>query len=304
MQIVNENAVPGKKAGTVLSIGKFDGVHRGHRRIFEHVMDGKDSLSDSLAVSFINPPALLTGKPSGGLLLTEQEKIRRLEAEGFDYYCGLPFDAELMNTEAEVFFRNFIVKKWNAGKIVVGDDFCFGKGRGGNIAVLEKLCLEAGIRLVVVDRLSFNGEPVSSSRIKKCLKEGLLEEANEMLGYPYSFEGKVVPGNRLGRTINIPTVNILPDKSRCIPLFGVYGSYTEIDGRTYKGITNIGVKPTVTDENKVVIETNLIDFSGDLYGKTLTVQLAKFIRNEIKFGSLEKLKEQINSDKKYWTNRE
>lgn len=302
MQVINRETRLDKNTGTVITIGKFDGVHRGHRKIFEQVMDEKGSTLKSLAVSFRNPPSLLTGKNSCGLLLTEKEKIRKLETFGFDYYCELAFDEELMNTEAEVFFRDYVVSRWNARRIVVGDDFCFGKERRGNTEVLGRLCRREGIELAVVNRLCYEGEPVSSSRIKACLTDGQTETANNMLGYPYFFEGEVASGNRLGRTMGIPTINIYPENGKCIPLFGVYGSYVEIEGRIYKGITNVGVRPTVAEDNRIVIETNLIDFDGDLYGKKLEVRLEKFIRKEIKFDSLEKLKEQINSDKKYWTN--
>ncbi|MBQ8281380.1 MAG: bifunctional riboflavin kinase/FAD synthetase [Lachnospiraceae bacterium] len=302
MQIIDKSFFVDKKIYTVVTVGKFDGIHTGHMKIFDRVMSEKESKYSALAVSFINHPSGVLGNKQVENLLTEEEKVSRLEDIGFELYCQLVFDNEFKNTTAEDFFNKLVVEKWNAKVLVVGDDFCFGKDRQGTTRLLEKMCFDAGVKLIIVDRLKYNNEPVSSSRIKKCLKDGNISEANEMLGYTYTFTGKVESGNKIGRTIGFPTANIYPTDEKCIPEYGVYGSFVEIDGRKYKGITNIGVKPTVSENNKVGVETHIIDFDDDLYGKNIKISLKKFIRGEKRFNSLDELKEQIKSDKKGWTN--
>lgn len=304
MRIINKDFSFDRNEKTVVTVGKFDGLHIGHRRIFELLKKEKEEKKlISLAVSFVNSPqSFISAENSKGQLLTETGKEERLSAFGTDYYCGLTFDRKLMNTSAEDFFSRYIVKKWNAEALIVGDDFRFGKDRSGDAALLEKLCSAAKIRLTVVPRVHFGSEPISSTRIKESLLKGDIENANAMLGYAYFFEGEVKSGNRIGRTIGFPTVNLLPEVGRCVPAYGVYGSYVKIGEEIFSGVTNIGVKPTVSDKPEPVIETNIIDFDSDLYGDTVKVSLIKFIRPEIKFSSMEMLKNQIESDKKYWTN--
>lgn len=302
MQIIDKSGFVDKNINTVVTVGKFDGIHRGHMKIFDRVMSERENKYSALAVSFINHPSGVLGNKRVENLLTEEEKVSCLEEVGFDLYCQLVFDDEFKNTTAEDFFYKLVIEKWNAKVLVVGDDFCFGKDRKGTTGLLERMCLDTGVKLIIVDRLTYNNEPVSSSRIKKCLKDGNVSEANDMLGYTYTFRGEVVAGNKIGRTIGFPTANIYPEDEKCIPEYGVYGSYVDIDGRKYKGITNIGVKPTVSENNKVGVETHIIDFDDDLYGKNIKIGLKKYIRGEKRFNSLDELKEQIKSDKKCWTN--
>lgn len=302
MQIINKNDILNDNQYTIVTIGKFDGVHLGHMKIFNQVMKEKKEDYITLVASFVDNPRVLVEKNNDGILLEENEKITLLEKVGFDIYCGLPFDEEMMNTSAEAFFIKNIVNKWHAKILVIGDDFCFGKNRVGTISFLKTMCEKENIKLVVVDRLLYEGEPVSSSRIKLCLKNGHIEDANNMLGYNYNFTGIVREGRRLGRTIGFPTVNIVPETKRCIPLQGVYGCEVLISGNKFMGITNIGINPTVTTEHKVGIETFIYDYEGDLYGEVISVYLHTFIRAEKKFNSIDELKKQINSDKKCWTN--
>ncbi len=290
----------------IVTIGKFDGLHLGHKKIIDEVMKNRSSELGSnqstVVASFVDHPDTLLKKDYVGTLLDRSQKINKLENLGVDYYCELPFDKKMMNTEAEDFFEEFIVSKWKTGILVVGDDFTIGRNRRGDISLLNKLCCLHNIKMIVVPRLEYKGAPVSSSRIKNELIEGNVREAEYMLGYEYSFEGIVIEGNHLGRTIGLPTVNIKPEDGVLLPKFGVYGSLLDIFGITYKGITNIGVKPTVEEKKIPLVETNIINFDGNLYGETLKVRLKTFVRPEMKFNGLDELKNQIETDKNSWTN--
>ncbi len=285
----------------IVTIGKFDGLHTGHETIFDKVMSLKTDTSETIVVSFENhPDKLLTGNAK--LLLSDDDKMESFEKIGFDYFCRLTFDEELMNTEAEDFFRSYIIDRWNSSILVVGDDFCFGKDRRGDLRLLKCLCQEYGIELIIVERKLYEEIPVSSSRIKDMLIKGNLKAAEDMLGYKYFFKGEIVSGNRIGNTIGFPTINILPEGNCLIPRYGVYATEVILEGKTYKGITNIGVKPTVGEEEALTIETNILDFDEDVYGHHAKISLISFLREEKKFGSLQELKNQIENDKKYWTN--
>ena len=289
-----------RDAKTIVTIGKFDGLHTGHKTIFDKVMSLKTDDLKTVVVSFENhQDKLLEG--SAKLLLSESDKHDILGNIGFDYFCRLRFDETLMNTEAEDFFDTYIVGKWNASILVVGDDFCFGKNRKGNLSVLKELCIINNIELVVKERREYKSVPVSSSRIRELLSCAKIVEANEMLGYKYGFQGNIVSGNRLGNTIGFPTINLLPDSRLVIPAYGVYATEVFLDDIIYKGITNIGVKPTVGTNEALTVETHILDFENNVYGKKVKVSLIAFLRGEKKFDSIDELKKQIEIDKKYWT---
>ena len=291
-----------KNITTVATIGKFDGLHRGHFKIIREVLKEAENGHMRLMASFTNHPGSILSTDFKGVLLSESEKTHILENEGIDFYCELMFDEKLKNTSAEEFFEDFIVNKWHAKVLVVGDDFHFGKNRAGNIGFLTKQCAEKGIKLVVVPREEYLGEPISSSRIKKAMDDGEMEAVTEMLGHNYTIRGIVEKGNQLGRTMGFPTINLYPSNAKYLPRFGVYHSLVEVDGKDYRAITNVGVKPTVTNEQKTVVESHLLDFDGDLYDTFREVRLLRFTRPEVRFNSLEELKEQLAKDKKGFTN--
>ena len=291
-------------ARTVLTIGKFDGLHIGHMKIIKKVLDisiDSDYALSKLVVSFVNHPDELLKDNFKGNLMSETEKTSLLMKNNIDYYCPLVFDSTMRDTEAEVFFNEYIVGKWHARALVVGDDFCFGKGRKGNIAFLEETCKKAGIDLYVVQRETYLGEPVSSSRIRAALEEGLVFEASVMLGRKVMIKGIVEKGNQLGRTIGFPTINVSVAKNKFLPRFGVYGGHVIINGEKYRAISNIGVKPTV-GSNKVIAEANIYDFDEDVYDCFASIALESFIRPELHFNDLDELKKQIEIDKKSFTN--
>lgn len=300
MKILNSDEyLNGKKTVT---LGKFDGLHRGHSEIFEAAAVLKKQGYEFVAASFSTHPNVVTQNEFDGVLLSKEEKKEHIQKMGADYYCEIPFDTKMMNTEAEDFFNDFIVNRWSASNLIVGDDFNIGKNRRGDIDLISSLCKDNDIRLYVIDRMLYDGEPISSSKIKTCLKKGEIQKANDMLGYEYFFKGNIVHGNAIGNKIGFPTINIIPEDDRFLPRYGVYKTKVILEGKKFKGITNIGVKPTIDGERKPLIETNILDFDSEVYGKLAEVRLISFVRGEEKFSSIDELKKQIESDKNSWTN--
>lgn len=292
-----------KRGCCAVTVGKFDGLHIGHMSIIDTMLENSsDKPMSKMLVSFLNHPDMVLGRDYKGSLMSESEKTDLLYEKGLDYYCSLVFDRMLMNTEAGVFFDKFIVKKWKTAALFVGDDFCFGKGRLGNTDFLKEKCKEKGIELTIIKRKEFEGEAISSSRIRKCLAEGEVERAEYMLGRPYTIKGIVSRGHAIGRTISFPTINIHPHKNKFLPRFGVYGASVTIEGIKYRAIANIGIKPTLMNESGPIAEAHILDFDGDLYDTFQEIRLESFIRPEIRFNSLDELKNQLEKDKKWWTN--
>lgn len=281
---------------TAVSLGKFDGFHVGHRLLIEYVTSLKKKGLQAVTFSFFQHPGNFVANQSKGLIYSEAEKVRKAEELGSDYFISYPFNEEVMHTEPEEFVRSVLVEKLGAKVIVVGNDYHFGKNRAGDVSVLRKLGKKYGFEVKAFDKVVMDGAEVSSTRIRQELVNGSLERANEMLGSPYSITGIVVHGNEIGRTLGMPTANILPAKEKLIPPNGVYASRILVEDKIYHGITNIGYKPTVGDKNEKGVETFIFDFSGNLYDKEITVELFAYERGEKKFGSLEELKAQMECD--------
>ncbi len=275
---------------TAVALGIFDGLHRGHLAVLSRIFERKDL-----------EPAVFTFKSStvstksGGLLLTDEEKLRRLDEMGVKYvYC--PDFSDLRELSPRDFVRQVLVGILNAEKAVCGEDFSFGKGGKAGAEELSQIAREFGISVEIVPLVRKNGEAVGSRDIKALIAKGEIERANELSGERFYIREKVVSGNHIGRTLDFPTINQIYPESLVKPPNGVYSTLTEADGKTYKSITNIGTKPTVTDSDLIIAETNILGYSGDLYGKTVSVYLLGFLRSERKFGSLSELKIQIEED--------
>ena len=281
---------------TVLTIGKFDGLHMGHKRLLEEVDKKKKEGLKSAIFTFDISPQNSIYHTNNRVLTTNDEKHLVFENVGIDYFVECPFTDYVRNLEAEEFIY-MMVDRLKVKCFVVGTDCGFGHNRSGNCKVLEKYADEYGYEVVVVEKKQYEGRDISSTFVREELEAGNIEKANMLLGYPYFFMGKVEGGNHIGRTIGFPTINQLPPDEKLIPPYGVYASHIVIDDKVYEGVTNIGVKPTIAGENRCGIETNIFDFSGDLYGRTLKVRLFSFIRPETKFGGVDELKEQIAKDK-------
>lgn len=282
---------------TVVTIGKFDGIHKGHAAIFETMRKyGKQGLKIAV-FTFDIPVVSLLAHEKSRVLTTRIEKRRIFEKMGADYLVEFPFNEKTASISAEAFIDEFLVGDLNAKAIVVGSDFKFGHRGLGDGAMLERYSYDHGYEIKIMDKLTGGNGVISSTAIRECIERGDIPAANEMLLYPYFFYGEVMHGRRIGRTLGMPTVNLIPKEDKLMPPNGVYFSGVEYEGRRYEAITNIGRKPTVEKDGAALsIETYIYDFEGEIYGEELAVSLYEFLRPEIKFDSLDALKEQLKSD--------
>lgn len=286
MKILNNNEVLPK--GVAVALGAFDGIHMGHRKLIENVVDyAKENNCQSCVYTFDT-------LPSGAKYINDWEKrIEVFQGLGVDYLYIQKFDADFKSTSAKDFLDMYIKR---ASYVTVGFNFRFGKGREGNALLLKEYCMENNINFQVVEPVYLGDEIVSSTKIRGYIEENNFEKAKKMLCGDFCVSGIVVHGNAIGRTIDFPTANICIDENRIMPSEGVYATVTEYEGKMYPSVTNYGGKPTFKD-NKILLETNLFDFEGDLYGKKISVHFLEKIRNIVAFGSKEELKEQLIADK-------
>ncbi len=283
----------------VITIGSFDGVHAGHHTIIQTIQDKAKSIQgEAILLTFYpHPRKILFSDSNFKLINTIEEKMENLERLGLDNLVIYPFSRDFSTMAPEAYIEEVLIKKFKPKVIVIGYDHRFGAQRKGNIETFRFFQDKYQYELIEINPQSINEMIVSSSKIRTALSTGDIELANQLLGYPYTLKGRVVKGNQLGRTIGFPTANIeLEDMDKMIPMNGVYGvEVVDKDLQAFKGIMNIGVRPTV-DGNKQTIEVHILDFYRDIYGEKLRVNLLNFIRPEQKFASLEALKEQIHRD--------
>lgn len=273
-------------SNTCVAFGNFDGVHKGHRAIINKLLDISKQGLTSVVLSFEYDEALLFEKR---ILSTEEEKKYLLSKNGPEVMISYKINEQNKDKKVEDFIKDILVDKLGAKVIVTGKD-------DSNINVLLKCSLKYGYRLVECETIFDDGEPVTAERIAKELTEGNLEKSNELLGHPYLLMGQVMHGKALGRTVGMPTANLGFCKAKQLPAYGVFGTLSEIDGKNVKGLTNIGQRPSVDNYNYVTIETFLLDFSGDLYDKTIALEICAFIRGVKKFNNLDEVKAQVNKD--------
>ncbi|MGN0612995.1 MAG: bifunctional riboflavin kinase/FAD synthetase [Porcipelethomonas sp.] len=283
------------KHKTAAALGIFDGVHMGHREIL-NAAKSFEAQGLSFAVFTFQTSSVKKkhGKPYE-YIYTETQKNHILENLGAEYIYS-PRAEELMGMTGEEFAAKILRDKMNAEAVVCGENFRFGKGAACGVSELVSLGEKYGFTVKICKLLERDGEKVSSDRIREYLRSGEISKANDLLGSRYFIKSKVVTGNRLGRTINFPTANQLFEERQVVPLNGVYASCCRIGGREYSAVTNTGVKPTVEQNISPLAETYIMDFSGDLYGKTVKVEFMDFLRAERKFPSLDELKKQIETD--------
>lgn len=297
MEIYNKILNSSEKTSVIL--GFFDGIHKGHLSVINSgISYAKKNNLKSVVFTFEKNPRLEFDKsnPNSTSIITRKDKIRILSELGVDIVYFIPF-GEVRNMTPEDFFNDIIIGKFNAGFVSCGFNYHFGRNGEGDTNLLKDLCNKNNIDINISLPVSYKGEYVSSTRIRKLLKEGNIKLINELLGKKFSFTSKVVHGKALGRTIDIPTINQIFEDNFAVMKFGVYATTALIDGKNYYGLTNIGVKPTVTDENKVICETWFPEFSGNLYDREITLFFIDFIREEKKFDNLNSLKLQIIKDK-------
>ena len=283
-----------KLSDTVVTLGKFDGLHLGHKELINEVLTC-NGLIKVLFTFDVNPFGRLFDN-SMKVIDTNEERKLLVKDFGLDYMINFPFTKETINTSADDFIEKIIHNKLGAKKLVVGTDFRFGRDRLGDVKLLEKRSKDFNYELKVIEKKVMYGEEISSTRIRELIKKGNIKIANDLLGRAFSFSGEIIHGNNIGHTVGMPTINIKPDENKLLPPFGVYASDTELDGKIYRGITNIGVKPTISENNAVGVETWLFGLNEDVYGHFAKVNLLDFIRPEIKFASLEEVKKQVNID--------
>ncbi len=282
---------------TVLTLGVFDGLHLGHQRIMQQVVDRAKAVNaHATAITFDpHPRSVLHPESAPPLLQTLDQRLANLEVLGIEQAIVVPFTREFASQPAEDFLSNIIRDRLHAKEVYLGKGFAFGKGRGGNIELLREKSKELGFVADEVDEVQIRGQRISSSSIRKLLADGRVNLARRMLGRPYGVEGVIIRGNQRGHTIGFPTANLKPH-NRVIPRYGVYATATLIDGIWRKSITNIGVRPTFESDADASIESYIFDFDGDLYGDVLRVRFLHRIRDERKFNGIDELKAQIEKD--------
>lgn len=281
---------------TVLSLGKFDGIHRGHELLMEQLAAQKDRGLAAVIFTFDIPPRRNISHIEARVLTTNQEKMHILEQIGVDYLAECPFTEVVMCMEAEDFIAK-IVRQLHVKCFVVGEDFRFGHNRRGDYHMLLAYAQEYGYEVLVVKKMKENARDISSTFVREEIEKGNIEKANHLLGYRYFVTGPVLHGRHIGSTkIGIPTINLISPEEKLLPPFGVYVTEAIVGEEKYRGITNVGQKPTIEGNNPVGVETHLLDFAGDLYGKTVTVEFLTRVREERKFASIEALREQMQND--------
>lgn len=287
-------------AHPVLTIGTFDGVHKGHQKIIDQLnTEAKKIDGESVLLTFDPHPRMVLYPENHGLQLiqTQDEKLEKLERMGLQNIIIYPFTFEFSRFTATEFIRDIIVNKLHVKKLVIGYDHQFGRNREGSITFLKEIADTYSLDVIEISAQVIEDSNVSSTKIREALKHGNIELANSYLGEFYSLKGRVVHGNALGRTIGFPTANLMVDDStKLIPSNGVYAVQVEEDGILLNGMMNIGYRPTVSNSSGQTLEVHIFDFSKDIYGQTLIVRFITKLRNEAKFDGIDQLKQQLKHD--------
>lgn len=287
---------------TAVTLGKFDGLHRGHETLIERVIaHQKEDGVDSVVFAFDMGPLYERLNKKKENLITNEERAGRLLGR-VDYLVECPFLKSISKIEAETFIKEILVKQFHAKYIVIGTDFHFGYQKKGDSGMLQKYSEKYGYQVEVIEKKCYEGREISSTYIKEEVKKGNMKLVRTLLGYPYTFTGKVQYGRQLGRKLGFPTMNISVPEEKVLPPKGVYVSSVCLEGSCYRGISNIGCKPTVSEKEQIGIETFLFDYNGDSYGAEIEVRLHEYVRPEQKFASVGELREQVERDIAYGMN--
>ena len=288
------------KGEGVITIGTFDGVHIGHRKILNRLNEIKTDMNQKSIVFTFSPhprKILFPEQTDLQILTTDNEKIQLIESLCIDVIVIFPFTIEFAQIEPLKFIKEILIEKMNMKKLVIGYDHRFGKDRRGDLSTFKTQADVFGYEVEEIPVQEINDLNVSSTRIRKALFEGDIKLANSNLGYNYSISGTVVKGKQLGRTIGYPTANLLiKDKDKLIPKIGVYFVEVVYNNSNYCGMMNIGTNPTTDNDNLLKLEVNIFNFDKDIYNEDLEIRFIERIRNEEKFNSIEELKNAIKSD--------
>ncbi|MDY5871418.1 MAG: bifunctional riboflavin kinase/FAD synthetase [Lachnospiraceae bacterium] len=296
MEIIQNTTEFHIESRTAVAIGKFDGIHRGHEKLLSCILEQKMAGMQAVVFTFFPSAAVFFGQAADAELTTREEKRKHFEKMGIDILIEFPLNQKTAAILPEEFVRKILVGQMHAGYIAAGTDLSFGyKGRGDQV-LLNALAPELHYQVHIIDKVFENGREISSTYVREMVEKGDMITTRQLLGRPYSFEGQVERGNRLGRRMGMPTLNLYPKPEKLLPPKGVYYSRVLFEGGTYPGITNIGQKPTVNDTNTVSVETYLYDFDRDMYGKEIVTELLQFKRPEKKFEDIRMLKLQMETD--------
>lgn len=296
MQIIQDTTEFHLEDGSAVAIGKFDGIHKGHERLISCILEKKKQGLKVVVFTFHPSAAVYFGQTSGGELTTREEKRSCFEKLGVDILIEFPLNKETAATAPEEFVKEILVEKMNTRFLAAGKDLSFGRGGKGDSRLLESMAGKLGFQVCIIDKVYYKNREISSTYVREMVEKGDMQGAKELLGRYYSFEGTVERGNRLGRRIGMPTMNLYPRPEKLLPPWGVYYSRLLYEGGMYPGITNIGRKPTVNDTETVSVETYLYDFDKDMYGKDIITELLQFKRPEQKFNDVAELKAQMERD--------
>lgn len=284
----------------VVTIGTFDGVHSGHRHILEQLKQEAARIGGETVIITFHPhprKVIAHGQPVK-LINTIEEKIELLDKNGIDNLVVVPFTESFAQQIPEAYIEKFLVEKFHPHTVIIGYDHRFGKDRKGDYKLLEEYSARLGFDLMEIPAHVINNNTVSSTRIREAISKDDIDTANTLLGYDFFFEGTVVDGNKLGRTLGYPTANLrIENEEKLIPGDGIYAVEAAIgNSQLLKGMMSIGIRPTIGGTDRV-IEVNLFDFNENIYGATLRVYVKKYLRSEVKFNSLDALKDQLAKDK-------
>ena len=291
----NELKTNGKKV--CLAIGFFDGVHLGHQQILRQtIADAHQHDGVPLVLTFDKHPNVIVAPDKAPpLIYSLPQKLRVIQSLGVENILLIQFDKKFSEQTGEQFIRCLAQDFKKIYSICVGANFVFGHKRGGNVALLKKLGAELNFQVHGLSAVSLDGQAVSSTRIRKAIRDGDFDDASQMLGRPYAISGKVVVGDKLGRKLGFPTAN-LDVTGLVLPPNGVYAAFTRVNAKSYRAALNIGFRPTVAAGKQLRVEAHLLDFNGDLYDQELELEISEKLRDERKFASPEELREQIARD--------
>lgn len=289
---------------TAMAMGKFDGLHVGHRKLLGRILEQRDRGLAPCVFTFEPSPAVLFGFSDGKELMNRWEKRRAFEEMGVEVLIEFPLTRETAAMPPEMFIKEILVRRLRCAYVAAGEDVSFGSRGAGDAALLRRMGMQCGYEVHIIEKIKVRGQEVSSTYVRNCVESGRMEEAAQLLGIPYTVRGRVCHGAGKGAIFGMPTANLpFPEDRLCTP-FGVYFSRVLYGGKSYAAISNVGCKPTVTDAGRVGVETYLYDFEGNLYGKDIAVQLLAFHRPEQRFESVSALKRQLRADREagrvYW----
>lgn len=282
---------------TVVALGKFDGMHKGHQLIFDQLIQYKKLGYRATVFSFDRPPLTMLKHQNFNVIYTTKEKTKLLSKRGIDIYIEHPFTDAFSHLSPEDFVIKVLLGKTGMKILVVGDDCGFGYKRRGNVELLQKMSKEYNFQLIVIPKLELEGEIVSSTRLRNLIAQGEILKANRLMETPFMICGPVVHGNQIGaEVLGMPTANQIPEEEKLLPPNGVYISRIYYKEQIYYGISNIGIKPTIEGKKHMGVETYIFDFHKNIYHKEITVELLYYKRPEMKFDSLDSLGRQMHED--------